>query len=483
MNNSMAYNQARPRALIGSRMKMVFDRMELHHQEFDCFLVGVKIPENGEPGDVCVEAANNKWDTGVFDRLPQAIKSSLARDSRYTQKGNNPTERDRTKREAAKRAVESVLDVYDAEHAVRSFSGWPGQLGEHCVVPVLQFPETLFQRFRPLRDLPAEDTFPVPQSFVHAAIKEVLNWAHEEIREESPGGGLFGNGTPPQEMIHKAATNFLHAPGRAIGDDRVAYPSLFECLNSISMRMYEGSKSTGRLLLAQTNSKRVHMELKLATPVPLREPIWARKALEMTSPGLHLVADTQNVWGLGRLAEGVDLWKTQDVFAVDFVDHYYWRLVCGDEVLLVCRYAVPTLPNRYPSYEVAKARYSQQFPAASTDLIERFLDLYKAAVDQDHGSMLVVAHDVKTEAKRLERQCTRIEPVLMTSDLFRHVSQIDGSILVDPDGLCYAVGVILDGKARQDCHAARGARYNSAVRYVRGVRARGWPSSFRTMGT
>ena len=42
---------------------------------------------------------------------------------------------------------------------------------------------------------------------------------------------------------------------------------------------------------------------------------------------------------------------------------------------------------------------------------------------------------------------------------------MDGAVLVAPDGICYAVGVILDGAASEKGDPGRGARYNSAVRY------------------
>ncbi|MGR5878355.1 diadenylate cyclase [Bacillus pacificus] len=46
------------------------------------------------------------------------------------------------------------------------------------------------------------------------------------------------------------------------------------------------------------------------------------------------------------------------------------------------------------------------------------------------------------------------------------VSSIDGAVLVDLDANIHAMGVILDGVVSQKGDASRGARYNSAVRYV-----------------
>ena len=47
----------------------------------------------------------------------------------------------------------------------------------------------------------------------------------------------------------------------------------------------------------------------------------------------------------------------------------------------------------------------------------------------------------------------------------RKLSIIDGAILVSPTGICFAIGVILDGIATDYGDSSRGARYNSAIRY------------------
>src|SRR4051812_41392882 len=72
---------------------------------------------------------------------------------------------------------------------------------------------------------------------------------------------------------------------------------------------------------------------------------------------------------------------------------------------------------------------------------------FETAIQQRHGSMLVVARDAEAEAERLGGQGTRIEPTVLTPTLYRRVSDIDGTIIIDPHCVCYAIGVILDGPA------------------------------------
>ncbi|MBV9948139.1 MAG: DNA integrity scanning protein DisA nucleotide-binding domain protein, partial [Myxococcales bacterium] len=83
-----------------------------------------------------------------------------------------------------------------------------------------------------------------------------------------------------------------------------------------------------------------------------------------------------------------------------------------------------------------------------------------------HGTMLVVVDDAAQESTRLSQQGTPITPCRLSNELIRHVTAIDGAVLLDPASTCHAVGVILDGLATVDGSPARGARYNSALRYV-----------------
>ena len=80
--------------------------------------------------------------------------------------------------------------------------------------------------------------------------------------------------------------------------------------------------------------------------------------------------------------------------------------------------------------------------------------------------MVVISKGADIEAKRLEKQCIKIKPTYLNSQLVRKVSAIDGAILIEPSTKCHAIGVILDGLASNKGTSSRGARYNSAIRYV-----------------
>ena len=234
----------------------------------------------------------------------------------------------------------------------------------------------------------------------------------------------------------------------------------------ISSLMYEGVKGVGSLLLAKPEDDTIDFLIRFANPVPFDEYRWSRKVLELASSGNPLIANCTEILGLGHVAVGIDPWESQNVFQIDFLDHYHWRLSCGDEVMLVSKYGVPSLPQKIFNNDWHLDTYQRLFPKSCNEDIDRFAELLETAASQRHGSMLVVAEDAALEADRLQGEGTRIEPVELTPDLYRQVSSIDGAVIIDPHGLCHAIGVILDGQSGSKCTPSRGARYNSAIRYV-----------------
>lgn len=368
--------------------------------------------------------------------------------------------------DSARRAVEAALGQYDAQHDVASFAGGPAPVDDYYVVPVLQIPRALFERYRPLREPVTDGQFTGHPSLIHAAVAHVLHEAHDELLRQEPGRFLSRRTLSAEEIVRRAAAAFMRSPGIVIGDRNYGSPNLFERFNLISSLMYEGAEGTGRMLLAKPDSGAVEMLVELAQPVPFREPRWSRKVLQMASSEVALVADCEKVLGLGNIVESIDPWKTQNVFEIEFLDHHHWRLSCGDEVMLVSRFGVPSLPQEAFPTSTLVDTFRRLFPNVGDEEVDTFVSIFETAVALRHGSMLVVAEDAATEAQRLQGQGTRVEPTMLTPALYKRVSDIDGTIIVDPHCVCHAIGVILDGPARPECTPSRGSRYNSGIRYV-----------------
>ena len=464
--------QSHFRRSLERNMNKVMEELGVSEAGAECFLVGAKIPGRQNPNGVCIEPEDGKWPIDLFDGLLDLIEVEVAnhpwRNMFCTHEPSMRDHPENIRRDSVRTAVQKKLDVYDLDQCVCSFVGSAVPANGYHVVPVLQLPKKLFERFRPLREPTVlYDRFKGHASLIHAAVSEVLNEAHDELLRPDPGRYIMGQSRSSEEIVRRAAASFMCTPGIAIADGIYGVTSdLFERFNSISSLMYEGAKGTGQLLLGKPDDESIDMFLKFVEPVPFRDPRWSRKVLQMASPGIALVADYEKIFGLGEVVTGIDPWESQKIFKIEFLDHYHWQLSCGDKVMLVSKNGVPSLPQEeFPRSRLLDI-YHRLFPEAGEEDGAHFVKLFEAAVDQGRGSLLIVAKDAESEAKRLSSQGARIKPKKLTPDIYSQVSAIDGAVIIDPQGFCHAIGVILDGEAREECTPSRGSRYNSGIRYV-----------------
>jgi len=98
---------------------------------------------------------------------------------------------------------------------------------------------------------------------------------------------------------------------------------------------------------------------------------------------------------------------------------------------------------------------------------ERIWDIFQCALGNDHGTTIVVSEDPVSEIQRLGQEALAIKPEYLDYQGVARLGRIDGAIMLGPDGRCYAFGIILDGLASSSGDRARGARFNSSVRYQR----------------
>lgn len=185
----------------------------------------------------------------------------------------------------------------------------------------------------------------------------------------------------------------------------------------------------------------------------------------MSSNDLSLIVDNEYIYGLGQLHNDYDF-ADQKIFIVNFLDHYYWQITCGNIILLQSKYNEPKLPTAPVKDELVLSNLRRLYPYTTEEEQKNILNLIHSLTTFNHGSMLVIAEDAEAEVFRLSTLGTPIFPTLMTPDLLKQVSGIDGTVIIDPKGYCFGIGIILDGEANARCTPSRGSRYNSGVRYV-----------------
>lgn len=437
----------------------------------EVLLVGVRKPGGRREHPVCISPEDGKWPLELFDNLLPAIEKAYSEHELHNMFFGDERAMDEkpewARRSSVQTCIQEFLNAYDRLSDVTSFCGEPRRVDDYYVSPVIQLPNKVFEQFPllPIWKKRNEYDRSGHRSLIHAAMSVLLREATEELERPEPGRDINGQMRSDEEIVRIAARNFMWTAGSSTSV-RHYENDLFDVLNMVSSLMYEGAKGIGELVLIDAEKDIATFIAKFAEPVPLRKPRWVRKVLQMANEGISIIADCDNIYGLGNLqTEAVA--NERCGFVVQFIDHYHWELRFRDQILLRSHYSVPRLPQEPFNKITFIANYSRMFPQSSELDALHLWSLMKIQMQQRHGSMIVVAEDAAAEASRLSGQGTPIEPVRLTGALLRSASTIDGTILVDPFGNCHAIGVILDGDASDMCTPSRGSRYNSGVRYVK----------------
>lgn len=424
------------------------------------FLVGVAKPDVDVMHPVCIEPETGPWPPAIFAGLNERIEAAIvAHPEQMMFYGDDATMRD--KPENIRRLVISEeilrsLQSAPGSNAVRNFVSRGRPVGHYYVAVVLQVSETLMQKFPAIVYRWMNED--VEGSFLLSCIRMLMDEAETALGVSQPGRFSHSDIRTTDEIVRQAASRFMRIP---FVDGEIAYVDMFKALNDISKLMYENAKGRGRIILAKDGDPHVDYVLKFARSVPVRDTRWVRKLLQMAGGDAALVLGTNAISGLGRISKA-----SAQTYSADFIDQQHWDFKRGEQILLRTRFGVPTLPQEPISNARFENNFKRIFPTASQQAAGRFRAILDDLLQMPHGSMLMIAQDAEAEALRLERQGTRIDPVALNRALIEQASRIDGTILADPEGVCHAIGVILDGSANDECTPSRGSRYNSAVRYV-----------------
>ena len=198
------------------------------------------------------------------------------------------------------------------------------------------------------------------------------------------------------------------------------------------------------------------MKIRFENPVRLSEARTVRKILELTDDSTCLLADGDYVYGLGECNSAPNVAK------IAIEGHAKWSININDTALMRVNYEHAELPQQIIDKELFADVAKRTVDAVE---IERIWEVVQRALQDDHGTTIVVSKNPTAEIKRLARQALPIKPEYLEHGDIARLGRVDGAIMLGPDGRCHAFGVILDGLATSSGDRARGARFNSAVRY------------------
>lgn len=237
--------------------------------------------------------------------------------------------------------------------------------------------------------------------------------------------------------------------------------AFFDACTTISSLRYEGQDAHGELALA-VPGEAPELALAFSAPPVLTQVRAVRKILQMCGGPYCLLTDSERILGLARR----DLALVPGARCVVFERHHSWELRLDGTLLMVVRYGEPLLPRARIDREHFHLRFAELFGHRAGSDPDAVWAIVEAATHREHGALIVVSADAAGEARRLGAGSTRVRPRRLPLDLVFPVTSIDGAVMLSPDGVCHAIGVILDGTASPRGTGQRGARFNSSLRYV-----------------
>lgn len=421
------------------------------------FVVALPLDTDGE---VMVEPQRGHFDRAVLKQasaLATRRFNKLVRDNSLDEEGEAHLAA--LESLTRRRAVADKLDAAARASGRVHFVGLGVTIGEHMAFPVLALQADQWQEL-PQLDEDAADAFLTARSFQEAVVTTVLDVASRELDRQSPGRVVRAD---TEAVLRAAADSFVSAVVARTGQDH-AFGAM-QAFDAVAATRYEGRAGKGTLVLAPAEDESLTRIITLEHPVPIGRTRGLRKILELSGPGLHLLCDGREVYGLGSI-EGA---QRDHTYEVRISGDGSWELWEGDVPYLRIDNGIPTMPRDLLDEDEFSVTIDRVFPTVSARNARTLWRIAVACSQQPHGTMLVVHPEAGEEAARLLPQGYAITPTRLSDRALEAATSIDGAVLVSPDGRCHAVGVILDGLATGTGDPARGARFGSAIRYLAGA--------------
>lgn len=268
-----------------------------------------------------------------------------------------------------------------------------------------------------------------------------------------------------KDIVRKAGETFLlQILNTSTGEKNL---NIHNDINVLSALKYEKSESSGKLIICKNIIDALEqIDIKFDNPISLMEHKKIRKLLEIAKDNIFLIGTSRRVFGF---ITQESLKKVSSLIGYQIKIHsaLNWSVM---EIREASKQFIPVIQCKDSFYQYAQVKFNDKdfcceltnrFPSADT---EKLTKIVEEAILQKHGTIVVIAENAAEEAKRLVSSSFKISPFYCVK-MIKHITSIDGAILIDTDGNCHAIGVILDGRTSETEDISNGARHNSAKRY------------------
>ena len=451
--------------------KQVFQALD---QRFapEVFLVGIPLAEYADRFPICVEPEKGFWiESDAFRDLRKIADALLYAypETRFLDLDPFAEQPDEGLR---KRSVQDAIQNIVHDHSDRPanlsyFSSYPARVGIYQVALVIGLQDDVLASYYALEkdDVARHEcrNAQVPLSFIQAVVEEFMKGGMEEVQK--PDAGAVVSRVDSEELIRSAGNQLTAGTVWQVDQERIeGMYNFFRACNTISSLYYERSIGTGTIILARKEHPALEKVVQFAHATALADYRGARKLLELASHNLALHCDSEEIFGLARIRD--DRGEDDDLFEIKILNQHHWELAHTGRPLMRVRYGQPYLPRSAVDEQMLRTDLRRVFKDIGQEHVDRLVGLVREAQAETHGTMLVITEAAAEEAQRLSVQGTSLVPCALTPELLRHLTPIDGAVLLTPEGICHAIGTILDGRVTEKGDPARGARFNSAIRYV-----------------
>lgn len=245
----------------------------------------------------------------------------------------------------------------------------------------------------------------------------------------------------------------------------------------LSGSYYEGGQCNSGIFFATSDNvlNENTNAVLLKEPIEVSEPNIRkmRKLLEMGNADHYLVAckGRNNCWKI------VGLYNKEDIhrgIVIRIIRHMVWYIE------IEAKRAICYKCGKYVMEcdEFSESEFIRKYENLFNKVCEGgLITVFRDAIKQEHGTIIAILENdgIHTELARLMKSSTgmEIKSKNLNAEYIRGITSIDGAVFFDELGTCYAIGVILDGDVSVEGKAERGARFNSALKYIKTCQAKG----------
>lgn len=259
-----------------------------------------------------------------------------------------------------------------------------------------------------------------------------------------------------QNIVYKSLSDFLfefHMPSQ-------------EILTYLSALKYEGANNYSKMVF-YVDETNINLRIKLDSPVQvdINNARNIRKLMEIATKDFYL-----EVYG-GEVQSIVQLLCTDWARIIEFKNYLNWRIFFDKYCVVEYKNGEIKLPNLSDKYKYIQNAIYQHFEGRkSKEQIDALCKTIQYASTQKHGTSLIISDDAEKEVDRLykAKRGFKIEKfnILDKESVVKYITSIDGALILNSDGYCYGIGMIVDGEAVVRGDNSRGARYNSIYNYI-----------------